>query len=80
MRTTVSIQDALLRKARALSLERGCSLSEVVEDALRLALTRQPKSGRSDSVPDLKTFRGSGVQPGVDLTSSAALLEFMEER
>jgi hypothetical protein len=80
MRTTVSIHDALLRKAKALSLARGCSLSEVVEDALRIALAAQSKSRRSHPVPRLKTFRGSGVQPGVDLTSSAALLEVMEER
>ena len=79
MRTTVSIHDALLRLAREASVRRGCSLSEVVEDALREALASRPKQGRTDSRRDWKTFRGSGLRPGVDLDGSAALLEVMEE-
>jgi hypothetical protein len=80
MRTTVSIQDSLLQRAKEASLQRGCSLSEVVGDALRMALTSQPKSRRTDPTRRLKTFRGSGLQPGVDLTSSGGLIELMEGR
>ena len=69
-----------MRKAKEASLQRGCSLSEVVGDALRMALTTQPKSRRSDPARRLKTFLGSGLQPGVDLTSSVGLLELMEGR
>lgn len=80
MRTTISIEDSLLKKAKAASIDRNCSLGEVIEDALRIALTDQPKSNRQTPTKPLKTFRGSGVQPGVDLCSSAALLEVMEGR
>jgi hypothetical protein len=79
MRTTLTIQDALLRKARQVSLERNLSVGEVVEEALRLTLGAQAK-GRPAQRRKLKTFRGDGLQPGVDLTSSAALLEVMEGR
>jgi hypothetical protein len=79
MRTTLTIQDALLRKAKQASLERNLSVGEVVEEALRLTLGAQAK-GRPAQRRKLKTFRGDGLQPGVDLTSSAALLEFMGGR
>jgi len=79
MRTTLTIQDSLLRKAKQVSLERNLSVGEVVEEALRLTLGAQAK-GRPAQRRKLKTFRGDGLQPGVDLTSSAALLEVMEGR
>jgi hypothetical protein len=79
MRTTLTIQDALLRKAKQVSLERNLSVGEVVEEALRLTLGAQAK-GRPAQRRKLKTFRGDGLQPGVDPTSSAALLEVMEGR
>jgi hypothetical protein len=79
MRTTLTIQDALLRKAKQVSLERNLSVGEVVEEALRLTLGAQAK-GRPAQRRKLKTFRGDGLQPGVDLASSAALLEVMEGR
>ena len=80
MRTTVSIQDALLRRVKEESLARNCSLSEVIEEALRLTLETRPKDGGVSRIQPLKTFRGSGLQPGVDLSSSASLLEIMEGR
>ena len=79
MRTTISIQDSLLRKAKEVSLQRDCSLGEVIEDALRAALVAQEKSAAAKAGRPLKTYRGSGVQPGVVLTSSSDLLEVMED-
>jgi hypothetical protein len=55
------------------------SVGEVVEEALRSALGAKPKKGRGPVRP-LKTYRGDGLQPGVDLASSSALLEVMEGR
>jgi FKBP-type peptidyl-prolyl cis-trans isomerase (trigger factor) len=48
-------------------------LGEVVEEALRLTLGAQAK-GRPAQRRKLKTFRGDGLQPEVDLTSTVALL------
>ena len=40
MRTTISVNDRLLRQAKRLSVERGCPLGEVVDEALRLAFAQ----------------------------------------
>jgi hypothetical protein len=81
MRTTISIEDSLLQKARKISHERRCSLRTVIEDALRAAFAKEGKRTRSGAPPrPLKTFKGTGVQPGIDLSSSAALLDEMESQ
>lgn len=38
MRTTLVLDDALVRRAKARALERGSTLSDVVNDALRTAM------------------------------------------
>lgn len=80
MRTTISIEDSLLLKAKKVSHERRCSLREVIEDALRAAFAKGRKTDRSHAPRPLKTLKGSGVQPGIDLSSSQALLDAMETR
>ena len=79
MRTTLTIKDTLLRQAKAESLRRNLPLSEVVEEALRVILGTQVK-GQPRKIRPLKTMRGDGLLPGVDLTSSVGLLETMEGR
>jgi hypothetical protein len=80
MRTTISIEDSLLEKAKKISHERRCSLRTVIEVALRAAFAKERKRTRSGAPRPLKTFKGTGVQPGIDLNSSAALLHEMESR
>lgn len=79
MRTTVTIRDDLLRRARKLALERSCTLSAIVEEALQRALAVPPPAARSRPTR-LVTYRGRGLLPGVDLDSSASLLDVMEGR
>jgi len=69
-----------LQKAKKISRERRCSLREVIEDALRAAFAKGHKASRAKAPQPLKTFKGSGVQPGIDLSSSSALLDAMEPR
>ena len=75
MRTTVNIDDALLRRAKQLAARTGRSLTQVVDDALRAALDQraQPRARLPVTV-----FHGDGLQPGVDLDDSAALLDVMD--
>jgi Arc/MetJ family transcription regulator len=79
MRTTISINDALLHQAKRAALKSNRSLGEVVEDALRLALLPR-RTSRDVPEQPLKTYGREGVQPGVDLTASAALLDLMDGR
>jgi hypothetical protein len=76
MRTTVNIDDHLLEQARALALHSRRPLGDVVDDALRLLMARNPEQDRSVTLP---TFGGSGLQPGVDLEDKAALLALLDE-
>jgi len=80
VRTTLSISDGLLDLAKKASRERRITLGEVVEEALRLTLAVRPKSCPQAERPELVTFDGLGLMPGVDLDSSSSLLESMEDR
>ena len=76
MRTTISLDEALLKKARRAALDRGISFNELVITALRVELNRNLKSRRSDKVT-LATFGGRGLRPGVDLDDTSSLEDIM---
>lgn len=77
MRTTVRLDDRLLAAAKQLAAETGRTLTAVLEDALRETLAR--RSDRAQRRPvRLKTVKGDGIRPGVDLDDTAALLDLME--
>ena len=76
MRTTIDIDDALLKAVRARAAREHRTLKRVFEQALREYLS-SPSGARTDA-PPIPTFRGRGVQPGVDLTDNAALLALMD--
>jgi len=77
MRTTVRLDENLLKDVKVYAAEHGQTLTAVLERALRELLVRsrehQPQPSR-----ELPTFRGRGLRPGVDLDDSAALLDLME--
>lgn len=76
MRTTVAIDDNLLVAARRRAHERGQTLGQVVESALRRELA-EPAQVESVAVP---AFRGGGGPlPGIDLTSNRALRATLDE-
>ncbi len=77
MRTTVRLDDELLRAVKRYAAERQLTLTAVLEQALRemLALRQQLEQRQPVRLP---TFKGRGLQPGVDLDDSAALLALME--
>ena len=62
MRTTLQLDDALMRDTKRAALESGRTLTAVVEDALRQALSRRKKSGRRRPVK-FTTFGGNGPLP-----------------
>jgi hypothetical protein len=77
MRTTVRLDEHLLSEAKQHAAESGKTLTAVLEDALREWLARRRAQAQSKPLR-LKTVKGGGVQPGVDLDDSASLLEVME--
>ena len=77
MKTTIQLDDQLLLEAKKHAAQTGRTLKAVIEDALREALTRTEASRSQTRVP-LKTFKGRGVQSGVDLDDTSSLLDSME--
>lgn len=77
MRTTIRLDGELLRRTKALAAQTGRTLTAVIEDALREALARQQERHRRPRVV-LPTFKGSGLQPGVDLDDTASLIDIMD--
>ena len=78
MRTTIRLDDALLVEIKQIAARSDKTLTSVIEDALREMLARQRKTEERTPV-QLATVSGGGLQPGVDLDDSAALLSLMEE-
>ena len=75
MRTTLAVDDHLLAAAKRRARERGQTLGQVVEDALRRELSA-PTAATPGAVP---VFRGGGgLRPGVDATSNRALREALD--
>ncbi len=79
MRTTIRLDDQLLKSAKRLAHDTGRSLTAVIEDALRQTLARRTAMKQVRKPVTLTTVSGQGLRPGVDLNDSAALLAFMEQ-
>jgi hypothetical protein len=78
MRTTIRLNSRLLAEAKKLAAETNRTLTKVIEDALQEVLARRRRAARRTI--SLTIVSGRGVNPGIDLDDSAALLAAMESR
>ena len=78
MRTTVRMEDELLRRAKEIAAQRDTTLTAILEQALREWLDRQRrrKQRRRADLP-ISRARG-GLLPGVNLDDTADLLDRLE--
>ena len=74
MRTTINIDDQLLSYAKHQAVQQGCTLKQVIEDALRESLSRQ--CIESEPVK-LETASGAGLKHGINLDDSQSLSDIM---
>ena len=77
MRTTISIDDDVIRAAKLRAAAEGKTLGQLVSEALRERVARRPQRGRDRY--EVVTFGKGGVLPGVDLTSNAAVRDLMDQ-
>jgi hypothetical protein len=75
MKTTLNIDDSVMRRLKREAARQGRTMSEMVETALRLLL-QPPK--RNGELPPLPTFDSGGTF--VDISDRDALYRAMEGR
>jgi hypothetical protein len=78
MRTTISLDDDLLAEAKERAARAGRTLSQVVEEALRVSFLRYDREIRTPVKLPVSSATG-GLRPGVDINSNAALLDLMDD-
>ena len=76
MRTIIRLDDDLHRKAKAFAARTGTTLTALVEEALRARLARP--EGKRRAPVRLPTFRGDGLQPGVNLDDMGTVYDRMD--
>jgi hypothetical protein len=79
MRTTIDVQDDLLIELKRVAAETNRSLKDLMEDAIRAALALRRSEVSTVGRHPIITFRGKGVQRGVNLNSMSELTDIMEE-
>ena len=77
MRTTLDLDDELVKAVKKEAAESGRTMTGVIEDSLRETLLRPPP--KTPYRLKLPTFKGR-LQPGVDITDRNALYDLMEDR
>jgi hypothetical protein len=78
MRTTIRLNEALMRQVKRKALEEHKTFTRVVEDALAAWVQGGPDSSGKKRRVRLPTSGSGGVLPGVDLNNNADLLDRME--
>jgi len=78
VRTTVDLDQRLLVQAKRQAAADRTTLSRLVENAVRAALTRREEHPAEPV--SLPTFGGEGLLPGVDLDDSRDLADRMDGR
>jgi hypothetical protein len=76
MRTTIRLDDDLLREAKRAALDGGQTLTAFIESALRERLARRAQARKSEPIK-LLTVPGKPL-PGIDFSSNAAVREFLD--
>jgi hypothetical protein len=80
MRTTVRLDDSLLKEAKSEAARRHETLTALIEQGLRLVMAQSRTVHKRKRVTLPVSHARGGVLPGVDLSNSSALLDLMEER
>ena len=76
MKTTLDLNDSLVRNAKVLAAQEGSSLTRLVEEGLRLRLLAKSRAGRTARVVKLPVSRcKGGLLPGIDPASNSSMLD-----
>jgi len=76
MRTIISLDDELHRRAKSYAAEQGTTLTALVEEALRARLAE--RRARRRPPVRLPTFKGQGLQSGLSLDDMGGIYDRMD--
>ena len=76
MRTVITLDDELHRRAKAYAARHGTTLTALVAEALRARLAQKPAARRGPVV--LPTFGGDGLAPGLSLDDMQTVHDAMD--
>ena len=79
VRTTLTLDDEMLRRARKKAAQENRPLKEIINEALRVGLDSGGQRRSAHFKFRLKTVKGR-LMPGVDLTDRDKLFDLMEVR
>ena len=71
------LEDGLMEQAKREAARRGQTLTQLIEEGLRLALAR-PRHPHRRKVKLTVSTRGGGLRPGIDLNNSVQLWDILE--
>jgi len=80
MRTTVRLDDGLLKQAKRAAADRGETVTALIERGLRLVLANGARPRRRSRVALPVSRAAGGTHAGVDLDDSRALLDVLDGR
>ncbi len=78
MRTTVRLDDALIKRSKREAARRGETFTALIEKGLRLVLAQPAQGARKQEIRLPVCEMSGGTMPGVDIGNSADLLDRME--
>jgi len=78
MRTTVRLDDALVKEAKVHAAEKGISFTQLLDESLRARLSARPPRMRVEPFR-LTTYGKGGVRPGINLDDNRATRDLMDE-
>ncbi len=73
MRTTVDLEDDVLRAAKELARQQGVTVGKIVSDLVRQALTRRPVAATRQGIPLFP------VQPNAGVITPELVNELLDE-
>ncbi|HSK50918.1 MAG TPA: CopG family transcriptional regulator [Solirubrobacterales bacterium] len=79
MRTTVRLEDALMREAKVRAAEEGITLTQLIAEALRDRLAGMRGEAGTRAAVELASYGKGGLRPGVDLSDNRAVRDLMDE-
>ena len=79
MRTTVDLDEGLLKQAKSLAVQTGTTLTAVIEEALREKLARPPEKAAKKRKVRIEVYGSGGPAPGIDFDDNASVRAFLDE-